>query len=70
MNIPAAEYNTFTTAFLDQKIAKVDALRAVLTVPSSQKEQITPRVYFHIRSEEQREKAEKIGEALSSILSV
>lgn len=68
---PTATEGALATALLDQKVAKVDALRAALTVVApSQSEQITPRVYFHIRSKEQRSKATQLGSVLSSILSV
>jgi hypothetical protein len=62
--------NALNTALLDQKVSKVDELRAALAVKPSQDRAIIPRVYFHIRSEEQRAKATQLGAQLSSMLSV
>jgi hypothetical protein len=62
--------NALNTALLDQKVSKVDELRAALAVKPSQDRAIIPRVYFHIRSEEQRPKATQLGAQLSSMLSV
>lgn len=55
---------------LDQYVSKVEELRSALAVKPSQNDAVIPRVYFHIRSEEQRDKAEKLGNQLSSMLSV
>jgi len=57
---------------LDQYVSKVEELRSALAVkPTATREKsIVPRVYFHIRSEEQRDKAKQLGDELSSALSV
>jgi hypothetical protein len=55
---------------LDQYFSKVDELRSALAVKPTRDNSIVPRVYFHIRSEEQRDKAKQLGDELSSALSV
>ncbi len=56
---------------LDQKVAKVEELRDALRVkPASPNDQITPRVYIHIRSNAQREIAAQLGSQLASALEV
>lgn len=68
---PKAAEGPMATALLDQKLARVDALRSALTVDTSQQgAPVRPRVYFHIRSEGQRSKAAQLGRTLSSVLSV
>ena len=64
---PDSGLNSIT---LDQYVSKVEELRSALAVKPSQNSTNIPRVYFHIRSEEQRDKAERLGKQLSSMLSV
>lgn len=68
---PQISESPLASALIDKKVAQVDALRAALTVtPTQASEQVTPRVYFHIRSDGQRSSATKLGDVLSSTLSV